>query len=53
MVIVINILLLKNLIKSTADNFAARFKQGSLATKTDIDDFAETTDFDVKLKNFK
>ena len=51
MIIVISILLLKNLIKSIAGNFAVRLKQGNLATKADIDDFAEMTDFDVKLKN--
>ena len=47
MIIVISILLLKNLIKSIAGNFAVRLKQGNLATKADIDDFAEMTDFDV------
>ena len=37
--------------KLMADNFAARLKQASLATKTDIDDFVEKTGFDGKLKN--
>ena len=46
----INIILQKNLIL-TADNFAARLAQANLATKTDIHDFAEKTDFDYKLKN--
>ena len=33
--------------KLMADNFAARLKQASLATKTDIDDFVEKTDLMV------
>ena len=33
-----------------ADSFAARLKQANLATKVDIDDFIEKTNFDDKLK---
>ena len=51
MIILISILLLKNLIKSIAGNFAVILKQGNLVTKADIDDFAEMADFDVKLEN--
>ena len=36
----------------TADNFAARFKEATLATKDDIVDFVKKTNFDNKLKNF-
>ena len=46
MMIVISYLLHKNL---TAENFATRFKQANIATKTDIDDFVEKADFDDKL----
>ena len=37
--------------KLTAYHFAVRLKQTNLATKSDIDDFVERTDFDDKLKN--
>ena len=37
--------------KLIAENFAARLKQANLATKTDIDNFIEKTDFGSKLKN--
>ena len=33
-----------------ADNFAARFAQGKLATKDDIVDFGKVTEFDDRLK---
>ena len=39
--VIVNILLLLN--------FAARFKQAKLATKNDIADFVQQTDFDKKL----
>ena len=37
--------------KSYSENFAARLKQANLATKADITDFLEQTNFDDKLKN--
>ena len=37
--------------KLTSEDFAARLKQANLATKVDIDDFVEKTDFDDKIKN--
>ena len=37
--------------KLTAGNFAARLNQANLATKADIADFVEKTDFHDKLKN--
>ena len=37
--------------KLTADNFAVRLVLANLATKANIDDFIEKTDFDEKLKN--
>ena len=46
----INILLLLNLIKLTAGNFAERLKQAKLTTKDDIADFIKKTNFDDKLK---
>ena len=33
-----------------AENFDARLKQTNLATKADLDDFVEKTDFNYKLK---
>ena len=36
--------------KFTADNFAARLAQATLATKADIDDSVEKTEFDDQLK---
>ena len=48
MIIVTCILLYKNLLKITSENFAARLKQGNLATKSGIDDFVEKTNFDDK-----
>ena len=45
----INISLLLNLI--TAENFPARLPQANLATKSDIVNFVDKTDFDDKLKN--
>ena len=47
--IMTNILLLQNL---TAKNFAARLKQANLASKNDITDFVNKTDFDNKLVGF-
>ena len=35
----------------TAEDFVVRLKQANLATKADIVDFAEKTDFEDKLKN--
>ena len=46
--IMINILLLKNL---TSENFTAGLKQANLASKNNISNFAEKTDFGNKLKN--
>ena len=37
--------------KLTPEKFAARLKQANVATKVDIDDSVEKTDFDDKLKN--
>ena len=34
-----------------AETFAERLAQGKLATKAEIDDFIQNTDFDDKLKN--
>ena len=48
--ITVNILLHNN--KLTADDFAARLAQAKLATKVDIADFVNKTDFDNKLKIF-
>ena len=39
------------LIKLTAENFAARLAQADLASKSDIADFVKKTDFDDKLWN--
>ena len=50
MIILISILLLKKLIKSIGGNFAAPLKQGNLATKADIDNFAKTTGFVLNWK---
>ena len=36
--------------KLTVENFTARISQAKLATKANIDDFVEKTDFDNKLK---
>ena len=55
LLIIINILLLKNLIKITSENFAARLALENLASKTnipDITDFVEKTDCDNKLIRF-
>ena len=51
--IMINILLLKNLAskKLTSENFTAGLKQANLASKNNISNFAEKTDFGNKLKN--
>ena len=38
-------------IKLTAENFAARLAHANLATKSDITNFVNKTDFDEKLKN--
>ena len=46
--ILINTLIHKNF---TADQSKARLAQVNLATKADIDDFVEKTDFDDKLKS--
>ena len=35
----------------TAENVTARLKQTNLATKGDVDDLVEKTDFDDNLKN--
>ena len=35
-----------------AETFAERLAQGKLATKAEIDDFIQNTDFDDKLKNW-
>ena len=37
--------------KSTAENFATRLAQANLASKSDIANFVNKTDFDDKLKN--
>ena len=37
--------------KLTAEGFAARLAQGILASKNDITNFVNDTDFDDKLKN--
>ena len=37
--------------KLTAENFAARLAQANVATKSDIVNFVDKTDFDDKLKN--
>ena len=37
--------------KLKSDNFTARLAQGNLASKNDIANFVEKTDFDDKLKN--
>ena len=37
--------------KLTAEHLTARVNQANLATKSDIDDFVENTDFDNKLEN--
>ena len=51
--IMINTLLLKNLTseKLASENFTAGLKQANLASKNNISNFAEKTDFDNKLKN--
>ena len=49
--IMINNLLLQNLIKKTGENFAARLAEANLATKSDISNVVNKTDFDDKLKN--
>ena len=49
MVIVISILLLRNV---TAENFAVRLKPAKLASKSDIANFVNKTDFDNKLLSF-
>ena len=48
----INTLLLKNLTseKLASENFTAGLKQANLASKNNISNFAEETDFDKKLK---
>ena len=46
----INISLLQNLIKSRAEVFAARLKLVNLASKNDIANFVNKTDFDDKVK---
>ena len=38
--------------KFTAETFAARLKQANLASKSDIFNFVNKTDFDNKLLNF-
>ena len=50
-IILTNILLHKNLIIFTADNFAARLARLNLATKNNIADFVKEADFDYTLKN--
>ena len=37
--------------KLTAENFTTRLEKGNLASKSDIVDFVDKTDFDDKLKN--
>ena len=37
----------------TTENLPARLKHANLATKVDINDLVEKTDFDAKLKKFK
>ena len=49
--IMINMLLLKNLIKVTSENFTGRLKKANLASKNDIANFDKRTDFDNKLKD--
>ena len=39
--------------KLTAENFTARLKKASLASKSDIANFVKKTDFDNKLKNVR
>ena len=48
---IVNISLLHNLKKLTAETFAARLSQVSLACKRDAANFVKSTDFDNKLKN--
>ena len=48
--IITNILPLKNLIELTADHFTAKLKEAKLETKNDIADFVKEIDFDKKLK---
>ena len=48
---IVNISLLQNLKKLTAETFAARLVQASLACKRDATNFVKSTDFDNKLKN--
>ena len=48
--IITNTLLLKKFNKLTAETFAARLAQANLASKNDIADFINTTDFDDKLQ---
>ena len=50
-IIVINILLLGNLIKFTAEIFDLRLKVANLASKSHIANFVKKTDFDNKLKD--
>ena len=38
--------------KLTAENFAARLGEGNLASKNDIANFVNKTDFDDKLKSY-
>ena len=38
--------------KLTAENFAARLGQANLASKNDIANFVNKTDFDDKLKSY-
>ena len=37
--------------KLTAESFAARLKQANLASKSDIANFVNKTDFDIQVKN--
>ena len=48
--IMIKVLLLKDLIKLTSENFAARLAQANLTSKNGIANFVKKTDFNVKLK---
>ena len=51
-IIIINIsITIQEFNKLTSENFEVRLAQANLATKADIDDFVEQTDFNDKLKN--
>ena len=51
MIIVINIFTIQESNKLTSENITSRLSQEDLASKNDIANFVNKTDFDDKLKN--